>query len=86
MLKQLISFVSRRAITLIGVSLAGTGAAQAADVIKIASIAPSGECIAYRLWVPEALRRYAISKGSICVDGIFECFIGGNKVVAKAVP
>ena len=61
MLKQLLSFVSRRAVTLIGLSLAGTGAAQADDVIKIASIAPSGSI--YHRVLQEIGEAYRKSQG-----------------------
>jgi TRAP-type C4-dicarboxylate transport system substrate-binding protein len=61
MLKQLLSFVSRRAVTLIGLSLAGTGAAQADDVIKIASIAPSGSI--YHRVLQEIGEAYRNSQG-----------------------
>ena len=42
MLQHFIFFVSRKAGTLIGLSLLGIGSLQAAEIIKIASIAPSG--------------------------------------------
>ena len=42
MLQQFISSISRKAVTLIGLSLLGIGSLQAAEIIKIASIAPNG--------------------------------------------
>ena len=69
MLKQLLCSVSRLAITLtvtltatlIGLCLAGTGTARAADVIKIASIAPSGSI--YHRVLQEIGEAYRVSQG-----------------------
>ena len=61
MLPQFLSSMKRKAGTAISLSLLGIGAAQAADVIKIASIAPNGSL--YHRVLQEIGEAYRISQG-----------------------
>ena len=62
MLPQFLSSMRRKAGTAISLSLLGIGAAQAAEVIKIASIAPNGSL--YHRVLQEIGEAYRISQGS----------------------
>lgn len=62
MLPQFLSSMKRKAGTAISLSLLGIGAAQAAEVIKIASIAPNGSL--YHRVLQEIGEAYRISQGS----------------------